>query len=103
MMAPVGPYGSIFSYTGGAQKSLRGSYQFFEMDQNRTGGVIHQLNKSGIGERIYCVLCGRMTVDQKRIVREWATLDTQLFIDIMPWFVQQSGHPGIKDTSIPEE
>jgi hypothetical protein len=83
MMAPVRPYGSMFSYTGGAQKSLRGNYQFFEMDQNRIGGFIHQLNKSGIGEHIYCVLCGRMTVDQKRIIRKWSTLDTQLFIDIM--------------------
>ncbi len=103
MMAPVRPYGLIFSYTGGAQKALRGNYQIFEMDQNRIGGVIHQLNKSGIREYIYCVLCGRMTVDEKRIIREWSTLDTQLFIDIMTWFVQQSGHPGFKDTSIPEE
>jgi hypothetical protein len=53
------------------------------MDQNRIGGVINQLNKSGIGEQIYCVLCGRMTPDQKRIVRELSTLDTGLFIDIM--------------------
>jgi hypothetical protein len=29
MMAPVRAYGSIFSYTGGAQKSLRGNYHFF--------------------------------------------------------------------------
>jgi hypothetical protein len=26
-----------------------------------------------------------------------------MFIDIMTWFVQQSGHPGFKDTSILEE
>jgi hypothetical protein len=70
MMAPARPYGSIFAYTGGAQKSIRGNYQFFEMDQNRIGRVIYQLNKSGFGEHIYCVLCGRMTPDQKRIVRE---------------------------------
>jgi hypothetical protein len=44
-----------------------------------------------------------MTVDQKRINREQSILDTQLLIDIMTWFVQQSGHPGIRDTSIPEE
>jgi hypothetical protein len=103
MMAPVRPYGLIFSYTGGAQKSLRGNYQFFEMVQNRIGGVANQLNKSGIGEHIYCVLCGRMTPDQKKIVRERSTLNTQLFIDIMTWFVQNSGHPGFKSISIPEE
>jgi hypothetical protein len=73
------------------------------MNQNRIGGVINQLNKSGIGEHIYRVLCGRMTPNQKRIVREQSTLDTQLFIDIMTWFVQKSGQPGFKDTSIPEE
>ncbi len=56
MIAPLRPYGSIFSYTGGAQKSLRESYHFFEMDQNRIGGVINQLNKSGIGEHLLCSL-----------------------------------------------
>ncbi len=103
MMAPARPYGSIFAYTRGAQKSIRGNYQFFEMDQNRIGGVIHQLNKSGFGEHIYCVLCGRMTANQKRIVRERSKVDIQLFIDIMTWFVQQSGHPGLNNTSIPHE
>jgi hypothetical protein len=56
-----------------------------------------------MGEHIYCVLCGRMTPDQKKIVREQFTLNTQLFIDIMTWFVQKSGHIGFKETSIPEE
>ncbi len=39
MVAPLRPYGCIFAYSGGAQKSLRGNYQFFEMDQNRLGRV----------------------------------------------------------------
>jgi hypothetical protein len=46
---------------------LRGNYQFFERSE-QNWGVINQLNKSGIGEHIYCVLCGRMTPDQKIIV-----------------------------------
>jgi hypothetical protein len=44
-----------------------------------------------------------MTADQRRIVRERSKVDTQLFIDIMTWFVQQSGHPGFNNTSIPHE
>jgi hypothetical protein len=43
-----------------------------------------------------------MTLDQKKIVRDRSRIDTQLFIDNMAWFVQESGHPGFKDTSIPE-
>jgi hypothetical protein len=38
MVAPLRPYGCVFAYSGAAQKSLRGNYQFFEMDQNRLGG-----------------------------------------------------------------
>ncbi len=56
MVAPLRLYGCVFAYSGGAQKSLRGNYQYFEMDQNRLGGVINQLNQGGICEHIYCVL-----------------------------------------------
>jgi hypothetical protein len=63
MVPSLRPYGCVFTYSGGAQKSLRRNYQFFEMDQNRLGGVINQLDQVGIGEHIYCVLCRRMTPD----------------------------------------
>jgi hypothetical protein len=103
MVAPLRPYGCVFAYSGGAQKSLRGNYQIFEMDQNRLGGVMNHLNQAGIGEHIYCVLCGRMTPDQKQIIRKRSRIDTQLYIDILTWFVKESGHPGYLKTSIPED
>ncbi len=56
MVAPLRLYGCIFAYSGGAQKSLRGNYQFFEMDQNRLGRVMNQLNQAGIAS-IYIVCC----------------------------------------------
>jgi hypothetical protein len=40
IIAPLRLYGCIIAYSGGAQKSLRGNYQFFEMDQNRLGRVM---------------------------------------------------------------
>jgi len=57
MSAPVRPYGAVFAIFGGAQQSIRGNYQYFEMDQNRLGGVMNQLNEAELGEHIYCVLC----------------------------------------------
>jgi hypothetical protein len=103
MVASLRPYGCVFAYSGGAQKSLRGNYQFFEKDQNRLGGVINQLNQTGIGKHIYCVLYGRMTPDQKQIVRKRSRVDTQFYIDILSWFVKESGHPGYLNTSTPED
>ena len=38
MSAPVRPYGAVFAFFGGAHQSIRGNYQYFEMDQNRLGG-----------------------------------------------------------------
>jgi hypothetical protein len=32
ILVPVRPYGCEFSYSGGAQKSVKGNNQFFEMD-----------------------------------------------------------------------
>jgi hypothetical protein len=90
MLAPVRPYGCVFAYSGGSQKSISGNYHLFEMDQNRLRAVINHLNQAGIGEHMYCVLCGRMTPDQKRIAHRSrrAVVDTQLFIDILTWFVK---------------
>jgi hypothetical protein len=103
MLAPVRPYGCVFSYTGGSQKSIKGNYQFFEMDQNRLGAVVNHLNQAGIGEHLYCVLCGRMTPNQKQIVHRRTVVDTQLFIDILTWFVIESEHPGYQNTTKPEK
>jgi hypothetical protein len=58
------------------------------MDHNRLGGVMKQLDQAGIGEHIYCVLCRRMAPDQKQIVCKRSKVDTQLFIDVMTWFVK---------------
>ncbi len=62
-----------------------------------------QLNQQGIGKHIYCVFCGRMTLDQKQIVHKWSKVDTQVFIDVMIWFIQKSDQPGYNNTSILED
>jgi hypothetical protein len=103
MSAPVRPYGAVFAFFGGAQQSIRGNYQYFEMDQNRLGGVMNQLNEAELGEHIYCVLCGRMTPNQKQIVRKRSKVDTQLFIDVITWFIQESGHPGYYKVPVPQD
>ncbi len=64
---------------------------------------MNQLNEADLGEHIYCVLCGRMTPNQKQIVRKRSKVDTQLYIDVITWIIQESGHPGYNKTSIPKD
>ncbi len=68
--------------------------QAADKKRQQLGGVMNHLNQAGIGKHIYCVLCIRMTPDQKQIVRKRSRIDTQLYIDILTWFVKESGHPG---------
>jgi hypothetical protein len=44
-----------------------------------------------------------MAPDQKQIVRKRSKVDTQLLIDVLTWFVKESGHPGYTNTSILED
>ena len=48
-------------------------------------------------------LCGRMTPDQKQIVRKRSRIDPGLYIDLLTWFVKESGHSGFLNISIPED
>ncbi len=57
MLAPVRPYDCVFSYSGGAQKSIKGNHQFFEMDQNRIGGVVYLLKISVFVNNLFFFFC----------------------------------------------
>ena len=44
-----------------------------------------------------------MTPTQKRIVREKAMLNTGIYLDLLRWFIKESGHGGYAEMSVPEE
>lgn len=94
LLAPVWPYGYIFTYSGGSHKSIQGHYQFFETDQSQLGGVLNHVRDMGVPKDMYIMLCGCMTSEQKRIVQECVIMDTELYMDILQYFIEKSGHPG---------
>ena len=93
LLAPIRPYAYLFAYSAGAHKSIKGHYSFFEMDLTHTGSVMNHFLKIGSNPMVYVVLNGRMTPKQKEKVRERAELDTSKMMQLMDWFVTESGHP----------
>ena len=73
------------------------------MDQSHVGGALHKYRSTGAGKNIYVVLCGRMTPEQKNIVRRQAEMDTDLFMDLLTWFIKESGHQGYSEVIPPDE
>ena len=103
LLAPVRPFAYIFAYTAGAHKAIRGHFSFFEVDLTHTGSVMNHFLTTGANPLVYVVLCGRMTPEQKRIVKERARLDTEKMKELLEWFVNESGHPGYEGVTPPSE
>eukprot|EP00984_Skeletonema_dohrnii_P006196 scaffold2225_cov90-Skeletonema_dohrnii-CCMP3373.AAC.2 len=52
---------------------------------------------------VYVVLNGRMTPKQKEKVRERAEFDISKMMQLMDWFVTESGHPAYANVTRPSE
>mgnify|MGYP006194651551 CR=1 FL=1 len=97
------PFGYVHAYSAGSQKSIQGHFSLFSVDQSHVGGALHKYRSSTGGKNIYVVLFGRMTPAQKNIVRRQAEMNADLFLDLLTWFIQESGHKGYKDVTPPDE
>ena len=102
LVAPVRPYGYVFAYSGGSHKSIQGHYQFFETDQSKVGGVIDHVRDMGVAQNMYIMLCGRMTPAQRTIVRQRTHIDTEVYRDLLNYFIKESGHPGYDGVPMPD-
>ena len=107
-ISPVRPYGYVHAYQGGSQKSITGHFSFFSVDQSHVGGVLNKYKSAGNSERqpstnIFVVLCGRMTPNQKQIIRKKSQMNTNVFLCLLNWFVRESGHSGFDGVVPPED
>ena len=104
LIAPVRSFSFLFSYTGGAQKTIRGQYQFFQNNVQHAGSVLnHYQTTVGGNPNVYVLLCGRFTPKQRRIAKEKACLDTREYLQLLRWLIQDSGHPAFKNLKLPED
>ena len=103
LLSLVRPYGRIFAYSGGSHKSIRGHCQFFELDQSHVRKFINDIGDQGVGNDIYCMIGGRFTPDQRKIIRNRSRINTELYKDILSWFINESGHSGFTNVVVPEE
>ena len=103
-ISPVRPFGRVFAYHGGKQKSIKGHFSLFSVDQSHVGGVINKYRSiDNAAKNIFVVLCGRMTPGQKEVIRREAELDADIFLHLLNWFIKSSGHPAYDDVTPPED
>ena len=102
LFSPTRTHGFIIAYTGGAHKSIMGHIQCYEVDHTMLGGAMSHIRHNEKHQNIYCVLSGRMTPSQKQIACSKCIVDTTLYTEIAKWFIDESGHEGLKDIPEPD-
>ena len=70
------PYGYCFAFSGGADRSATGHFQFFKTNQETVGSVVNHFRSTGANSHILCVLCGKITPSQRQIARNQCRIDT---------------------------
>lgn len=103
LLAPVRPYGNIYAYTGGSHKTIQGTVAYYESDIPEIGGAFKHARNMGLSQNMYVMLCGRFTPHQRQIIRKRFKLNSDLFFDILNYFIELSGHPGYADMPVPDE
>ena len=57
----------------------------------------------GLGQNMYVMLCGRFTPRQRHIIQKRFKLNSELFFDILSYFIELTGHPVYVDMAVPDE
>jgi hypothetical protein len=52
-ISPVWPFGYVHAYSGGKQKSIKGHFSFFSVDQSHVGGVLNKYKISKMSQKIF--------------------------------------------------
>lgn len=97
------PYGYCFSFSGGADRSVVGHYQFFETNQETVGSVINHFRSTGANSHILCVLCGKFTPSQRQIARDQCRIDTNEYIALITWLIKVAKHHAYVDLTPPDD
>ena len=101
LISPVRPYGYVFAYTAGHHQRIEGHYQFYEMDHEMMNASMNTVARTQ--PNIYVMLCGAMTTDQKRIIKNRVNINTQKYLDIMHWFIKNSKKQSMNSMTPPSE
>ena len=89
----------VFNYYGGAHKAIKGSHMFFINDPEYIGASFQHLVES-TKSKVYTMITGRMTVNQRQIVRQRCEVDTEDYKKLLNFFIEN--HPSYADMQPPE-
>ena len=101
MIAPVCPYAYIFAYTGGSHKKIKGHFTFFHADVGYARAVVGNVVNFHPNPKVYVVMCGRMTLHQRDLVKKRCLVDVGKFNVLFDWM--KINNPVFANFQLPTE
>ena len=74
---------------------------FFLNDPEHVGASFQYLIKSGAPSDVYVMICGRVTPNQRKIIKNRCTIDIEKYKSIMNWLIDN--HPSYSEMKRPED
>ena len=93
MITPVKTYGFVFSYKGGKQKNLKGNMVYMRVKEHKriVDGAC-ELEALGLTNHVVVLGSGTMTSQQKKKVKEKATVRTDKIIAAVKWLCENNSY-----------
>ena len=93
-------FANVFSYTAGAHTAIKGNHVFFINDPEHVGATFEWMIKSGSAPEIYVMICGRVTPNQRELIRRRCTININEYKAIMNWLIDH--HPSYSEMERPQ-
>ena len=88
LLTPVVDRGYCFSYTGGAQRNMRGNMTFMRIKEERIAAAVAQMKQTGLTKHILVILSGQMTSTQKMLALTKSKIRTEKVITALEWLCE---------------
>jgi hypothetical protein len=82
LLTPVKTHGYCFSYTGGAQKQLKGSLSYYKVNMESIARAALHFDVLGLTNNIVVLLYGQMTPEQRKRAQQKSKIRTDYILSI---------------------
>ena len=90
VLTPVRTYGYCFSYTGGAQKQLKGSLSYYKVNIDSIAHAVTHFDVLGLTNNVVVMLYGQMTANQRQIAQQKNRIRTSYVLTALQWLISNN-------------
>jgi hypothetical protein len=85
LLSPIRPFAYIMSYSGGAHKTITGTFTFFNQSVEKNIGALNFHSNISRNSNVYVLLSGSFTPNQRNIIKSRCSIYVRNFTSIFSW------------------